>query len=339
MSFIGQQVNIALSKSAQTAIGDLPTTDAEYINFGWTDRSPVIASYTTESDAEETGNGDEFAKTNFPVSAGLNKTLTAVAGAELMAFISAHQGKVVKTGVGPYTYTGTFADRVTDGDDASLFGLVQELGAYDPGFAGNAIASWSLSLQRGPSRRNATVTINVLGTGKKTNPSTITMPAKLAQKDFLAASLLLTAVGNDYVTAATINSLELSVDNGLDPEDMFFPGSGVDANNFAIGGRMRYGVRTLSLSINAEFVAEATEIGKLEAQTEGATTIQLINDVGVEDCTITLPRTVFGGLSFSEGPQNRVTIDGEIRVLKPVAAEIMTIAAITAIDGFGDAAA
>ncbi len=334
MSFIGQEVIIALSKSKQTAIGTLPATDSEYINFGWTDRSPVIPTYETESDSEETGNGHEFPNTNFPVAAGLNKTLSAVASSELMAFIAAHQGKVVKARA--FTYTGTFHDRAADGDDASTFGLVQKLGAYDPGFAGNAIASWGLSLQRGASRSAATVTMNVLGTGNETNPSTITIPAKLSQKDLLSASLELTAVGNDYVTPATINSLEFNVDNGLDAEDMFFPGSGVDANGFAIGGRLRYGIRTLSLSINAEFVSEVAEIDKLKAQTEGAVTIKLINDLGIEDVLLTMPRAVFAGLTFSEGPQNRVTIDGDIRILQPPAAEILTILAITAVDGFGD---
>ena len=336
---IGQEVSIAVSRSKEAVFGTLPLIDAEYTQFGFTERDPAIPDFQTEDDANETGAGHEFPTTNYKVSKGITKTLAAVCSSEIMAFIAAFgMGKVVKTGIGPFVYTATFADRAVDGEDMPTFGLVQELRAWEPGWAGNAISGWGLSLQRGASRSAATVSINVVGIGKETNPSTITMPARLSQNDLLSASLLLTAVGNDYVTPATINSLELTVELGLDVEDMFFPGSGTE-DGFALGGRTRYGVRSVSLNVNAEFTGETLEIDKIKAQTEGVVTIQLINDPAVEDALITLPRSVFGGLSFTEGPQNRVEIVGDIRMLQPVAADIFELVATTNLDGFGVVAA
>ncbi len=337
---IGQQVTVAVSKSAQTAIGDLPTTASEYLRLGTTSRTPPYAIPVNEDTRQETGGGSEFPDDIIPSHKEFTYAIEAVLTSHLAAFIVAHGiGKVVKTLTGPFQYDGLVRARGTDSDDVSTFGLIGLIEGtdYDRAYSGCSIASWEITVVKGKGRTTSTVVINVVGTGKETKPSAIVIPAKLPIFDLKSASLAFNFDSFNYTADARINRLTLGMDFGLSDEDPYPAGSGVDVDGYATGNRMRQGDRSFTLGFDADFV-DSVDLDKVSDRTEGITTLSLIHTAAAEALSFTFPRSVLANAQFGEGDQSRITLAHDQGILEPSAGDIVQAQAITAADGFGDAA-
>jgi hypothetical protein len=188
----------------------------------------------TENDAPELGKGHEFATQVFPTSwdvgGQIEKYLSSDFAAWAMAFSLGH---VVKSGSTPnWIYTCTPLDPVTDGIELSNFSYLEQIrpGAgviLDRMAVGCVIDGWALSIATGPGRANSKLVVDILGSGKHTEPSGITLPTATAEKLLPASSLTCTINGVNYVSNKNIVSLEASWRNNHRMDSGFFPGSGV----------------------------------------------------------------------------------------------------------------
>ena len=257
----------------------------------------------TEDDAEEMGKGHEFATQNFKTfwdtNGRIEKYLSSDFAAWAMAFAL---GKVVKSGTTPnFTYTCTPLNGVTDGIELPYFSYIEQIrpGAsdvLDHMAVGCALEGWTLTVGSGPGRANSKLVVDFVGSGKRTTPSGITLPAATVEKLLPSAGLSCTINGVNYVTSKNLVSLEATWKNNLRLDEGFYPGSGFqtggDATSGAIRGRLEVGTRQATLQFTARFEDGSTELTKLEAQTEGTAVIGLNYDAN-NDLAITFQRVVF----------------------------------------------
>jgi len=240
--------------------------------------------YVTENDAAELGKGHEFATQLFKshIESGphrLEKYLSSEFAAWLVAF---GLGKVVKSGLGPYTYTCTPLNLPTDGLELPYFSYLEQVrpGANDVRdlmLVGCAIKGWTIEINSGPGRANAKATVEFVHSGKITEPSGITLPAATAENLLNAYSLACTINGVDYVTAKNFVSLTMGWDNAFRDTSDFYPGSG-QQDGYQIRGRMEVGDRAPAFSFVARFVDGSAELQKVRDLTTGTATIQLTRD-------------------------------------------------------------
>lgn len=244
----------------------------------------------TENDAAELGKGHEFAtqifKTSWDVQGQIEKYLGSDFAAWAMAF---GLGKAVKSGTTPnWVYTCTPLDPVTDGIELPYFSFIEQIrpGAgvvLDRMAVGCAVEGWTLTVGSGPGRENSKLVVEIVGSGKHTEPSAITLPAAVVEKLLPSASLVCTINGVDYVTNRNIVSLEATWKNNLRVDEGFYPGSGFqdagDATSGAIRGRLEVGDRECGMQFTARFANGSTELTKLKQQTEGTAVMSLSHDV------------------------------------------------------------
>jgi hypothetical protein len=187
----------------------------------------------TENDAPELGKGNEFAtqvfRTSWDVAGQIEKYLTSDFAAWAMCFGLGH---VVPTGGGGnLIYTCTPLDPVIDGLELPFFSFLEQMrpgasSVIDRMAVGCVIEDWTLSIGSGPGRANSKLVVNFVGSGKKIEPSAITLPATLADKLMPSGSLAVTINGVNYVSNKNIVSLEASWKNNHKLDAGFFPGSG-----------------------------------------------------------------------------------------------------------------
>ena len=238
--------------------------------------------FITEDDAAELGKGHEFATQTFKShmdSQGhqLEKYLSSEFAAWLWAF---GLGKVVKTGVGPYTYTCTPLNPVSDGLELPYFSYIEQIrpGANDVRdimLVGCAVKSFRIQIASGPGRANAKATVEFTHSGKITEPSGITLPAATVENLLNAYSLACTILGVDYVTAKNFVSLEMGWDSAF--RDGFFPGSG-QQDGYQIQGRLEVGDRVPLFNFVARYVDGSTELQKVRDLTTGTAVVTLTKD-------------------------------------------------------------
>ena len=169
----------------------------------------------TEDDAEEMGKGHEFATQNFKTfwdtNGRIEKYLSSDFAAWAMAFAL---GKVVKSGTTPnFTYTCTPLNGVTDGIELPYFSYIEQIrpGAsdvLDHMAVGCAVEGWTLTVGSGPGRANSKLVVDFVGSGKRTTPSGITLPAATVEKLLPSAALSCSINGVNYVTSKNLVSLD-----------------------------------------------------------------------------------------------------------------------------------
>ncbi len=240
--------------------------------------------YITENDADELGKGHEFATTLYKshLLSGphtLEKYLSSQFAAWLWAF---GLGKVVKAGTGPFTYTCTPLNPVTDGLELPYFSYIEQIrpGASDVRdimLVGCAVSGFRIEINQGPGRANARATVEFAHSGKITEPSGITLPAATAENLLNAYSLACTINGVDYVATKNFVSLTMGWDNAFREGSDFFPGSG-QQDGYQIKGRLEIGDRVPSFQFVARFVDGSTELQKVRDLTAGTATITLTAD-------------------------------------------------------------
>lgn len=301
----------------------------------------------TENDAAELGKGHEFAtavfKTSWDVAGQIEKYLSSEFAAWAMSF---GLGKSEKTGTPPnYVYTCAPLDPIVDGIGAlPAFSYIEQIrpGAgvvLDRMAVGCVIEGWTLTVASGPGRANSKLVVDIVGTGKHTEPSLISLPAATAEKLLPSASLTCTINSVDYVTAKNLVSLEASWKNNIRLDSGFYPGSGFQeagvGTSGAVRGRMEVGDRELGLTFTARFENGSTELTKLKALTEGTAVIVLSYDTN-NSLELTFQRLQFSAVELGE-TDGLVTVQVTCMPLMHTSNGLLEVVAKCNVDGIAEA--
>ena len=258
-----------------------PNTAGEIWSFTLTNTAPFVVTPTTEDNANDIGKGDEFPTTVFPISMDvtgrIEKMISSQAAA--WAFVFGLNNMTLAGG----TYTCVPADPATECIDMPPFTAVEQIRPggtppfLDRAMVGCVISGFQINLESGPGRNNARLAIDVVGTGQIASPSGITLPAP-AKEDFLNAASATITIGNppiDYVLSKSFISAEVTWNVNPRLDSGYYPGSGVDANGYALRGRMEYAQRVCGMSFVARATPGSPEFNQLVARTQGPATITL----------------------------------------------------------------
>lgn len=277
----------ARSQEVKTAFGFRTQTDLitpNDANGMWclpkTNEQLADVTLNTEDDSADLGKGDDWARNVYLTSWDAKGTFETYVTSEIMTWLAAFAlGKATKTtpGAGAFQYTGVPQNPVTDGSDLKPFTYVEGIrqGAspiLDRALLGCCVEDFTVSLQRGPGRQNAKVTVNFLGTGNQVNPSGITIPSPYTQHNLRAGGATITILGDDYVALKTFESCEFGYKNNIKGESGYYPGSG-SYQGADVRGRMEIGKQETFLRFVARARSNSPELAKLLAQTEGSATV------------------------------------------------------------------
>jgi hypothetical protein len=338
-----RETKIAFGFAPQADLGTINTTPQIW-SLTKTNAALAVVTPVTEDDSQDIGKGDEFATQLFPTNMDVAIPIEKYVSSEFLAWLFCFTtGKATKTGTAPaaITYDATPSDPVVNCINLPAFTYAEQIrtganAVVDRAEIGNVINDWTLTMNSGPGRANCVVSVNCVGTGKIQNPSGITFPALTVEHFLNAASATINICGIDYVAAQSFISMEFRWNNNVRLASGFYPGSGTQ-NGFAIRGRMEYGNREISLSFVARAQKGSQEYANLIALTEGSTQITLTGAViGAGPTThsmkITIPRGVFSAVVNGEA-DGIVTVNCQVRPLKPPTGDIITLEAVTVKDG------
>jgi len=341
---------VAIGRVAQAAL--LTASAAgDLISFKKLNASLADPALSTEDDTDELGKGHEFAEdsfvTSWDVSGQLDKYLTSEAAGILLAYALGKSESAAGAGSGSFVHTMGFSDPITDEIDMVPFTVVEQINRsggspVDRSLIGCVVEDVTISLTSGPTRAASKIVANIIGTGKFTTPSGITMPAITAEHRLPSAGMTLTVNGVDYVGTKTIESVEISIKNNVRTDSGHYPGSGFqttgDGGSGSIRGRMEHGKRAVTLRFVARIKADSAELTKLKAQTEGTAALTVVGPLiagsTYHKLEINFPRIRFASVR-QENADNVQTVavdctvlydatDGPIEVL--VTNEIETLA-------------
>jgi hypothetical protein len=345
-----QEMLIGISYKKQSAIGTGVTSTGDFWRVSKTNRALATVDPTTEDDAQDIGKGDEFARNVFPLAQNaivpMESYLTSQKLAWLMCFAL---GKTTKSTpeTGAYLYTSTMSDPVTDGIEPPLFTYVEQIrpggsAVVDRAVLDCAVNGMAIRMNSGAGRQNSTMSIDAVGSGRVTNPSTVTLPAALAESGLNSGGFGITVNSVNYVTAKTFVDMEFGIEKSIDLESGLYPGSGVTSSGFQVRGRMEHGERAINLRFKARYGNASTELTQLLAQTEGTVVLSwqgaLIAGTTYHGGTITLHRTRIASAIIGD-TNGKVTVDCQVRALVHPSNGLITSAIVTNQDNILAAAA
>lgn len=247
-----------------------------------TNRTPGQPSFVTQDDKDDVGKGTPFptqvfkqsASAEFPWEARLtseNAAMLGVFGIGLNAKTAADTG---------FKYSCKPNVLLTASPDMPAATVVQAIrqggsDVFDYGLIGMCCEEFSISLNSGPDRDNATMRSQWVGCGKYADPSTITIPAVTTEHGLGAGSATaITLNGVNYLSNARFFNAEFSYKNNIRLDTGYYPGSG-SQNGFQLRGRMWRGDPQASLRFSALFENGSTELTDFLAQTEGTARLTL----------------------------------------------------------------
>ena len=325
----------ANSRETKIGVGFVEQTDlvtpndaGEMWSFTTTNTAPFTVTPNTEDNAEDIGKGDEFPTQIFPlgmdVTGRIEKQLSSESAAWAFVF---GLGKVTKTASGTGTkYECAPSDPVTDCIDLPPFTAVEQIRPtgvppfLDHGYVGMVISGFTISLESGPGRNNARLSVDMVGTGQVLKPSGITLPATTTEHFLNASGASILINGIDYVALKSFISAEITWTVNPRLDEGYYPGSGVDANGFALRGRMEYAARMAGLTFVARAQAGSPEFTQLVTLAEGATVIKVLGaTMGAgpdkESIEVNFPRTVISAAQNGDA-NGLVTITVTVKPLK-----------------------
>lgn len=326
-----QSTKIALSVNKQVDIATAQTVD-NMVSFTKLNSSLAQSNLGIESDAAEYGKGDEFATQLFTAGWDVSIPMEKYGTSQFAAWAWAYAlGKVTPISGG---YTIAPIDLGTDGLELPYFTYVEQIpGTDDDQMAvGCVVEEISHTINSGPGRQNNRITVSVVGSGKITDPSGITVPAPLAETILPAGIATVTINGTDYVTSKKLVSVTMGWKNNCLLNDGFFPGSGFqtpgDATTGQLRGRIEVGTRAPSFSFVARVASDSVEAAQLSALTTGAATVSLPFS-GTHSLTAAWAKVGFRVVRRTD--QNGIaTITVTIEPMKDtVSGNILTITALT----------
>lgn len=329
-----QEVLVGFGKGKQTDV-----STANSIGNIWRlnklDNPVVNVQLATEDDAAEYGKSDEFAsavyKTNWNVEGSINKYMSSQFAAWAAVF---GLSKTVKSGAGPYTYTCTPLNPQTDGCEPLYFSYLQQIRPAGPVLdqilIGNGVSGVTFQFNSGVGRQSSRINVNFVGTGKITDPSTLTMPAATAETLIPASSLAFTMNGTNYVSTARIENVEFGFNQNLRPR--YYPGSGTQSGG-ALAGALEMSGRSAYLRVLARFEQGSDELTKLRAQTTGTAVISAQADAN-NSITATFHQISYAVADLGE-TDGWLTVSITASVQKHTSNGLMTLVVVTGSDGIG----
>lgn len=335
-----REILVGFGKERQADIGTAAVA-AECWTLNKLNADMVNPQFINEDDAAEYGKGHEFATAVYPSHVKVGPfSVQKYLSAEIMAWAAAFGlGDVTKSG-GPthFVYTCAPLDKVADGLELPYTTFVEQIRPadgtiVDRAYIGCALNSFEVNVTTGPGRGSSTINMSLIGSGKITEPSTITLPATTTEKLLPAASLALTVISIDYVTLKDIVSLRWGWTNNLIEETMYYPGSGTQ-DGYAKGGRIESGDRTPFLSFVVRVHESSAEYTKLKAQTTGTAVITQTYDSN-NTYTATFQKVGFRTVDMGES-NGIVTVGVECSPQYHSSNGVLSIVAKVSVDGICD---
>lgn len=314
--------------------------------------NPLFPQFNAEDDSEDFGKADDWAQTVFPTSIDMPWSwpyfLTSQNFAQVAAFGC---GKSVKTspGAGAFQYVCTPIDGVGDGTielpSTTVVAGIRQGGVgeiLDLAAVGMVCNSYTVRLQTGAGRQNSAIESQWVGCGKFVDNSGLTIPAAFNETRLGAgATTSLSINGVNYIANARFVDMTFTLENNIDTNSGFYPGSG-SQSGYDIRGRLRIGKRNVSLAWQVELEAGSPELAALLAGTEGTIDIvvegPIITGAIKHSARIQGHRTRHRAFSMAEAG-GYVTARVETSFLKHASNGVFTLTAITNKDGIGEAAA
>lgn len=296
-----------LSFRKETALGTPRTLTAEHWRLAEYSGDAPSFNLATEDNADAIGKGTHFATDVFAVSQQTSWGPRFFGSSQLLALIFAGAfGKSVKTtpAAGAYQYVCTPLNPCADGPVLPSFSVVnQACSAVDELFPGMVIGGFELGVSNQPGRASVSLSANMIGIGKRTAPSAVTLPTSVLNEKFLYGSAAVFTFNGVTYTSGNRNfeSLAFSWSNNVDPG---YVGGGTDATSgAALAGRMYQVKPGLSLSFVILVEAGGTEFTKLMNQTEGTAQIAiqgpLITGSTYHNLVIDFPKVRFAAVQRS----------------------------------------
>lgn len=295
----------------------------------------------TEDDGQDIGKGDEFPTQTFLTNWDVQGTVEKYVSSEALAWAGCFGlGKTTKTtpASGAYTYTCTPQDPITDDIDMKSFTMIEQIRPsvpyVDRALSGCVLNGFNVVLGSGPTRANSKMTMNIVGTGKVTDPSSITAPAVTTEHNLTAGSAAITILGDNYITLKALQEIEFGWQNNCRLDEGFYPGSGT-SNGAAIRGRMEFGDRAASLRFRARLRASSPETADLLAQTTGTAVITLTGALIIgstyHGATVTFHKVAISSAIIGNN-NGLATIEVVCRPLKHASNGLITMAVTCAQD-------
>lgn len=308
------ELQVAMSKTAQAAIG---TASTDLIRMNSTTEDVADLEPIVEDNADEIGRGSEFPDQTFLVAWKATKKWGCYLSAEALSIAAAFGLGTGSSG----TYTPQ--DPINNLNQIELpwmtmleairKGGTQQI--INRALLGLVVEKFKITLGKGPGRANSKLEMDLIGTGKYDDNSTLVMPDRTPVHLLLAPSLTCTINGVDYRAARSFESFDFEWDNKV--REGYFPGSDFqiagDATSGAVQGRMEFGKRDLKCSFVARYQVGSTELQTLTAQTQGTAVMGLSGGTGY-DATITMPQVTFKTAKIAN-EQGIVTVKVEMAAL------------------------
>jgi hypothetical protein len=273
-----QGLKLALGSAKQANIS---TPSATYIRIPKLNSDLPFLQANTENNAAEIGKGHEFATDVFltnkePAANRIEKQ----GSVEMMLWSWGYALGKVDLATGLYTIHPIDPGVTIELPMFSVAAILNEGGgqAVDELHIGNVVESVETTFTYGPGRDSVRTVVDIVGSGISLLPSAVTMPAVLTEKYARSSGMACTVLGVNYVSEKNLLSGSFSWRNNHILPMRYTPGSGYDADGFAVGNRIFIGERTLAASLQVFLHTGSLEYAKLVAQTEGVSTITLTFD-------------------------------------------------------------
>jgi hypothetical protein len=238
---------------------------------------PYLVNHT-ENDEAEIGKGNEFITQVYktyiePAPQRINK----YGSAEWLLWSWCYALGSVTLATGLYTATPINPGTTIEPLYFTLVAVLPAGGGYaiQEAQIGCAIESVVTSFKYGPGRASVTCDVEYVGLGVWEEGGGIpTIPGSpLSETYLLSSSATCTINGQDYVGEKMILSGSIGWKNNIILPLRYFPGSGIDSNGFATGGRMLMGARVPTFTFTALMDENSVEYAQLVAQTNGSASI------------------------------------------------------------------
>lgn len=287
-----QGLRLALGSAAQANIS---TQSGSYVRIPKLNSDLPFLMANTENNASEIGKGHEFASDVFltnkePASNRLEK----YGSVEFMTWAWGYALGNIDLATGLYTIHPLDPGLSLEPPMFSVAVILNEGGgqAIDELHIGNVVESVETTFTYGPGRESVRTVADIVGSGISQLPSGVSMPAILTEKYARSSGMAITINGVDYVSSKLALSGSMSWRNNMILPLRYTPGSGYDADGFAVGNRLFIGERSCAASVTVFLTKDSLEYAKLVAQTEGTAVITLTFDA-THFITWTFPRIRF----------------------------------------------
>ncbi len=265
---------------------DIPTASTTFNRFRKLNMDVPFLLANTETDKDEIGKGHEFISANgvFLTNKDSSGRIEKFGSAEFMLWAWAYALGDVDLSTSLYTINPIDPGTTLELPYWSLVAQLDEGGdtAIDETHLGMSIASVETQFHYGPGRDSVKTTVNYVGSGRATIPSGVVLSDTVAEFFTKSSSMAITVNGTDYVAgspgAKTMLMGTIGWNNNPILPMRYFPGSGLDGDGFAVGGRTFIGNRVPTFTFTAFLTKDSDELAKLIAQTTGTAAITFTYD-------------------------------------------------------------